>query len=67
MQPNKTYLVRIIGAGSLTYLTLDFAGHNMTIVAADAMPVQPLSVRYLDINLGQRSGPDPWFVETCYA
>jgi Multicopper oxidase len=42
--------------GSLAYLTLVFESHPVTIVAADAVPVEPLDVDQVDINLGQRCG-----------
>ena len=56
VQPQKTYRIRIINAGSLLFMTVCFAGHNVTIAAADAYPVNPLSVDCVDINLGQRCG-----------
>ncbi len=54
VKPNSTYLVRLINAGSLTYQTICFEGHNVTIVAADATPTEQLTVPCVDINLGQR-------------
>ncbi|KAK4508911.1 uncharacterized protein ATC70_013534 [Mucor velutinosus] len=54
VEPNKTYLVRVIGA--LTFRTLGIAvqGHDMTLVEIDAEPVQPHNVSYLEISPGQR-------------
>lgn len=63
VEPNQTYLVKLIGAGSLVYQTVCFEGHkNATIVASDAKPVTPFTLPYdtaskaacIDINLGQR-------------
>lgn len=54
MEAGKTYRIRMINAGSLAYLTVCFADHNVTIVAADAYPTNPLTVPCVDINLGQR-------------
>lgn len=54
VEKGKTYLFRIINSGSLLYHTLCFEGHNVTVVAADAMPIQPFSVECIDINIGQR-------------
>jgi L-ascorbate oxidase len=55
VEAGKTYLFRIINGGSLLYQTLCFEGHNVTIVAADAIPITPLEAnRCIDINLGQR-------------
>lgn len=50
----KTYLFRISNSASLTYLTVCFGGHNVTVVAADARPVEPFSVECVDVNAGQR-------------
>ncbi|CAL8462933.1 g2467 [Coccomyxa elongata] len=54
VEAGKTYRIRMINAGSLAYLTVCFADHNVTIVAADAYPTNPLTVPCVDINLGQR-------------
>ena len=54
VEAGKTYRIRMINAGSLVFYTVCFAGHNVTIVAADSFPVTPLSVSCVDINLGQR-------------
>ncbi|KAI8645518.1 multicopper oxidase-domain-containing protein, partial [Parasitella parasitica] len=54
VEPNKTYLVRTIGA--LTFRTLGVAvqGHNMTLVEIDGEPVQPHKVDYIELSAGQR-------------
>ena len=54
VEAGKTYRIRMINAGSLVFFTVCFAGHNVTIIAADSFPVTPLSVSCVDINLGQR-------------
>ncbi|KAK9907756.1 hypothetical protein WJX75_009340 [Coccomyxa subellipsoidea] len=54
VEAGKTYRIRMINAGSLAYLSVCFADHNVTIVAADAYPTNPLTVLCVDINLGQR-------------
>ncbi|KXZ44185.1 hypothetical protein GPECTOR_71g546 [Gonium pectorale] len=54
VQPGKRYRLRIIGASTLVYMTLCFEGHNVTLLAADAMPVAPVSTRCVDVNSGQR-------------
>eukprot|EP00884_Botryococcus_braunii_P009161 jgi/Botrbrau1/18246/Bobra.0844s0001.1 len=54
VEQGKTYRIRIINVGSLGYLTLVFEGHPVTIIAADGVPVHPLEVDQIDINLGQR-------------
>jgi L-ascorbate oxidase len=50
----KTYRLRVINGGMLTYLTMQIQGHNMTIIAADGVPTDPLTVTSLDVNIGQR-------------
>ena len=57
VEAGKTYRVRIINAASLAFLSVCFGGHNVTVVAADAYPVDPLPVQCVDINLGQRCAP----------
>jgi L-ascorbate oxidase len=55
VRPGGEYLFRVINAGSLTYQTVCFEGHNATVVAADARPVAPLSAGpCVDVNVGQR-------------
>lgn len=51
----KTYRLRLIGASTLVYLTVCFEGHNVTLVAADASPIDPISFGpCVDLNSGQR-------------
>lgn len=50
----RNYLFRIINAASLTYQTICFDQHNVTIVAADARPVTPYTTSCVDVNAGQR-------------
>lgn len=51
----ETYRFRIINGGSLLYQTVCFKGHNVTIVAADATPTEPVSFgSCVDVNVGQR-------------
>jgi len=53
--PDSVYRIRLIGAGSLVYQIVCFEGHNVTLVAIDARPVNPLEVgECVDVNLGQR-------------
>ncbi|GAB4813291.1 hypothetical protein N2152v2_000337 [Parachlorella kessleri] len=54
VEAGKTYLFRIINGATLTYQTVCFDAHTVTIVAADAVPVEPLEVECVDINSGQR-------------
>ncbi|KAL4428183.1 hypothetical protein ABPG75_002272 [Micractinium tetrahymenae] len=58
VEAGKTYLFRIINSASLPYQTVCFEGHDVTIVAADAVPVKPIAASKfkgcIDINSGQR-------------
>ena len=54
VRPNQTYLFRLINAGSLVPISVCFEGHNVTIIAADAVPVEPLAAQCVEVNLGQR-------------
>ena len=49
-----TTRLRLIGTGSLAYLSICVEGHSLTVIAADGVPVQPLNVTCVDLNLGQR-------------
>jgi hypothetical protein len=55
VESGKKYRLRLINAGSLAMQTFYVEGHNLTIVAADATPTDPISVSSVDVNLGQRS------------
>ena len=52
--PGRTSRLRLIGTGSLAYLTICVEGHNLTIVAADGVAVSPFAAPCVDLNLGQR-------------
>ena len=54
VEAGKRYRIRMINAGSLLFYTVCFDKHNVTIIAADAYPTNPLPVTCVDINLGQR-------------
>ncbi|KAL4433040.1 hypothetical protein ABPG77_006467 [Micractinium sp. CCAP 211/92] len=58
VEAGKTYLLRIINSASLTYQTVCFEGHDVTIVAADTVPVEPIAASKfngcIDVNSGQR-------------
>lgn len=55
VSPGQTYRFRIINGGSLAYQTVCFQDHNVTIVAADATPTDPVSFgSCVDVNAGQR-------------
>ena len=55
VEAGKTYRLRLISAVTLVYLTVCFEGHNVTLIAADASPIDPISFgSCVDINSGQR-------------
>lgn len=54
VEPGKTYLLRLISAVHLIYTTVCFEGHNLTIIAEDDIPVDPVTMPCVDIFSGQR-------------
>lgn len=54
VEPNSTTRIRLISGAELVYMTVCFEGHNVTVIAADAVPIQPFTASCLDINAGQR-------------
>lgn len=55
VEPGSTNRFRLINGASLVYLTVCFEGHNVTVVAADARPVTPVTFfECVDVNSGQR-------------
>lgn len=55
VKPGETVRVRLVNAATLVYLTICFGGHNVTVVAADSMPIQPQTFyQCVDVNSGQR-------------
>jgi len=54
VEPNKIYRVRLLNAALLAFFNLAIAGHNMTIIQAQAMPTVPVSLSSIDISTAQR-------------
>ncbi|GIL81975.1 hypothetical protein Vretimale_1452 [Volvox reticuliferus] len=54
VEPGKTFRLRLVNAATLVFMTICFEGHNVTLIAADAIPTAPISTRCLDLNSGQR-------------
>ncbi len=51
----QTYLFRVINAGSLLYQTVCFEGHDVRVVAVDAVAVDPVTFAgCVDVNIAQR-------------
>ncbi|GIL43898.1 hypothetical protein Vafri_1486 [Volvox africanus] len=54
VESGKTFRLRLVNAATLVFMTVCFERHNVTLIAADAIPTVPVSTRCLDINSGQR-------------
>ncbi|KAI8468179.1 MAG: Cupredoxin [Monoraphidium minutum] len=55
LTPGTTHKFRLINAATLVYTTVCFAGHDVTVVAADAKAVRPVKFsECVDVNSGQR-------------
>lgn len=54
--PGKTYLLRVIGATSLSFLDFAIEGHTLTVVEADGNYVIPYETTHLPVNSGERYG-----------
>ena len=52
--PGKKYRIRLINGAMNTPFNFQIDDHNLTIIAADFTPVQPYTVNYVTINVGQR-------------
>ena len=56
VEPGKTYLLRVIGATSLSFLDFAIEGHTLTVVEADGNYVIPYETTHLPVNSGERYG-----------
>lgn len=55
VEPNSVNRIRIINAATLVYMTVCFEKHDVTVVALDAVPVEPKTFKEcVDVNTGQR-------------
>jgi L-ascorbate oxidase len=54
VEPGKTYRLRLISSTVLVYTSVCFEGHNVTVIASDATPTDPLNMTCVDVNSGQR-------------
>ncbi|KAG8703704.1 laccase [Ceratobasidium sp. 394] len=52
--PGKRYRLRVINASAIGSYTFSIEGHNMTIIEADGIAHQPLTVASFQIYAGQR-------------
>jgi L-ascorbate oxidase len=54
VQPGKTYRFRFIGATALSFVSLAFEGHNLSIIEADGGYTKPVSTSFMQVGSGQR-------------
>lgn len=54
VEEGKTYLFRIINAGTIASVNLAMANHTMSVVKADGTFVDPFDVTSLEVNIAQR-------------
>lgn len=54
LQPGKTHRLRLINTGVDNHFKVHLDSHNMTIIAADFVPVEPQTVDWLFVGIGQR-------------
>ncbi|KAI4519582.1 hypothetical protein K525DRAFT_271617 [Schizophyllum commune Loenen D] len=54
LEPNKTYRLRLINAGSHASIWFSVDGHALTVIEADGTPVEPQVVLSLQIHVAQR-------------
>jgi L-ascorbate oxidase len=52
--PGRTYRFRFIGATALSYASLAFDSHNLTIIEADGKYTKPYPINLLQLGTGQR-------------
>ena len=55
VEPGKTYRLRIINVGDLSYMNFLIEGHNLTVVEVDGHYVEPFVTTVgLEVNIGNR-------------
>jgi L-ascorbate oxidase len=54
VEPGKKYLLRLINAASMAYFNFAIAGHNLTVVGADASFTQQRELQSVEVGPGQR-------------
>ncbi|KAL1664491.1 multicopper oxidase-domain-containing protein [Schizophyllum commune] len=54
LEPNRTYRLRLINAGSHASIWFSVDGHALTVIEADGTPVVPQVVSSLQIHVAQR-------------
>lgn len=54
LQPGKTHRLRLINSAVDNHFKVHLDGHNMTIISADFVPVEPQVVDWLFVGIGER-------------
>nr|UNR78498.1 putative laccase [Schizophyllum commune] len=54
LEPNKTYRLRLINAGSHASIWFSVDSHALTVIEADGTPIEPQVVSSLQIHVAQR-------------
>lgn len=54
VDPGKTYRIRFTGATALSFVSLAFEGHNLSIIEADGAYTQPVNTSFMQVGPGQR-------------
>ena len=54
VDPNKTYLLRLIGATTLSTIVFGIDNHLMTVVEVDGTLIRPINVTSIELSSGQR-------------
>ncbi|KAF2839969.1 multicopper oxidase [Patellaria atrata CBS 101060] len=53
-EPGKTHLLRLVNSAIEAQFNFTIEGHEMTVIAADFVPIEPYTTRSLSITMGQR-------------
>jgi len=54
VQPGKTYRFRFVGATALSFVSLAFEGHNLSVIEADGGYTKPIETSFMQVGPGQR-------------
>jgi L-ascorbate oxidase len=54
VEPGKTYRLRLINSGALSYLNFAIEGHVLTVVEIDGHYVEPYNTSSIELNTGER-------------
>lgn len=54
VEPGKTYRFRFTGATALSFVSLAFEGHNLSVIEADGAYSKPVNTSFMQVGPGQR-------------